>query len=141
MAERVVSIHQTRPQCNRGGPQDRPETGRRGSLSGRDLVEGMGGCGGAGRDPSARAFYGGCCAFSGVPVRGRARLLLASALLLATPSCGREDGLGQDAMPAARPPLHLVVSGSDREMGLAHGKALAREIAEETGPRLRARLR
>lgn len=58
------------------------------------------------------------------------------AAFLVLSGCGDPAPAG----PPSRDPLHLVVAGTDREMGLAHGKALAAAIREEVGPRLRARL-
>ena len=70
----------------------------------------------------------------------RPLLLLAAALSASFGACSQEGG-ATSAGPAPRDPIHLVVSGTDREMGLQQGKALAKEIREEVGPRLRARFR
>jgi hypothetical protein len=60
-------------------------------------------------------------------------------LLIGLVACSQEAPAPTGIAP--RDPIHLVVSGTDREMGLQHGKALAKEIREEVGRRLKARFR
>lgn len=74
-------------------------------------------------------------------VRVKPPFPLAVAAVLLLGACGDDTGRATSAGPPPRDPIHLVVSGTDREMGLQHGKALAKEIREEVGPRLKARFR
>lgn len=66
------------------------------------------------------------------------RFLLPAGAVLLLAACTHEAPA--PGTPAADP-IHLVVQGTDREMGLQHGRALAKEIRAEVGPRLEARFR